>query len=163
MGLPVARFVASTNANDVVPQYLRTGVFHPRAAAATLSNAMDVGSPNNFPRLLDLCRGRLEYVQREIWGHGATDEETLGAMKSLYERFHYIADPHTRGPACSAGRPTSGKTSSRRREFGAGDCASCKVRGRRQEGDWDRAAAAGSSRGLPAAGEVVAADFMQLR
>ena len=56
---------------------------------------MDVGSPNNFPRLLDLCRNRLEYVRREIWGHSATDEETLGAMKSVYERFHYIADPHT--------------------------------------------------------------------
>jgi threonine synthase len=95
IGLPVARFIASTNANDVVPEYLRTGEFHPRAAQATCSNAMDVGSPNNFPRLLDLCRGRLEYVQREIWGHGATDEETLAAMKSLYERFGYIADPHT--------------------------------------------------------------------
>lgn len=95
IGLPVARFIASTNANDVVPEYLRTGEFHPRAAKPTFSNAMDVGSPNNFPRLLDLCRNRLEYVQREIWGHGATDEETLGAMKSLHERFGYIADPHT--------------------------------------------------------------------
>jgi threonine synthase len=95
IGLPVARFVASTNANDVVPQYLHTGEFCPRSAKPTLSNAMDVGSPNNFPRLLDLCRGRLEYVQREIWGHGATDEETLGAMKSLHERFGYLADPHT--------------------------------------------------------------------
>jgi threonine synthase len=95
IGLPVARFVASTNANDVVPQYLRTGEFCPRAAKPTFSNAMDVGSPNNFPRLLDLCRGRLEYVRREIWGHGATDEETLGAMKSLHERFGYLADPHT--------------------------------------------------------------------
>ncbi|HEX4545180.1 MAG TPA: threonine synthase [Candidatus Acidoferrum sp.] len=95
IGLPVAKYVASTNANDVVPEYLRTGEFHPRAAQATYSNAMDVGSPNNFPRLLDLCRGRLEYVQKEIWGHGATDEETLGAMKRLYERFGYIADPHT--------------------------------------------------------------------
>jgi threonine synthase len=56
---------------------------------------MDVGSPNNFPRLLDLCRGRLEYVQREIWGHGATDEETLNAMKFVYDRFGYLADPHT--------------------------------------------------------------------
>jgi threonine synthase len=56
---------------------------------------MDVGSPNNFPRLLDLCRNRLEYVQREIWGHGATDEETLSAMKSVHQRFGYIADPHT--------------------------------------------------------------------
>jgi threonine synthase len=95
IGLPVSRFIASTNANDVVPEYLRTGEFHPRAAQATYSNAMDVGSPNNFPRLLDLCRGRLEYVQREIWGHGASDEETLAAMKSVYERFNYIADPHT--------------------------------------------------------------------
>jgi threonine synthase len=95
VGLPVARFVASTNANDVVPEYLRTGQFHPRPATPTFSNAMDVGSPNNFPRLLDLCRNRLEFVQREIWGHGATDEETLAAMRSLHERFGYIADPHT--------------------------------------------------------------------
>lgn len=95
IGLPVARFVASTNANDVVPEYLRTGKFHPRPAKPTYSNAMDVGSPNNFPRLLDLCRNRLEYVQKEIWGHGATDEETLAAMKSVHERFNYIADPHT--------------------------------------------------------------------
>jgi len=56
---------------------------------------MDVGNPNNFPRLLDLCRNRLEYVQKEIWGHGATDEETLAAMKMLHDRFGYIADPHT--------------------------------------------------------------------
>jgi threonine synthase len=95
IGLPVARFVASTNANDAVPQYLRTGEFRPHAAHATVSNAMDVGNPNNFPRLLDLCRNRLEYVQKEIWGHGATDEETLAAMKSVYEKFKYIADPHT--------------------------------------------------------------------
>jgi threonine synthase len=95
IGLPVAKYVAATNANDVVPEYLRTGEFHPRAAHATFSNAMDVGNPNNFPRLLDLCRNRLEYVQKEIWGHRATDEETLAAMKMLHGRFAYIADPHT--------------------------------------------------------------------
>jgi threonine synthase len=95
IGLPVAKFIAATNANDIVPEYLRTGEFHPRPAKATYSNAMDVGHPNNFPRLLDLCRGRLEYVQREIWGHGATDEETLSEMKVMHERFAYIADPHT--------------------------------------------------------------------
>src|ERR1700674_9527 len=95
IGLPVAKFIAATNANDAVPEYLRTGQFHPRAAQATYSNAMDVGSPNNFPRLLDLCRNRLEYMQKEIWGHGATDEETLAAMKMLHARFGYIADPHT--------------------------------------------------------------------
>jgi len=95
IGLPVTKYVASTNANDVVPEYLRTGEFHPRVAQATFSNAMDVGNPNNFPRLLDLCRNRLEYVQKEIWGHRATDEETISAMKMLHERFGYIADPHT--------------------------------------------------------------------
>jgi threonine synthase len=95
IGLPVAKYVAATNANDVVPEYLRTGEFHPRAAQATFSNAMDVGNPNNFPRLLDLCRNRLEYFQKEIWGHRATDEETLAAMKMLHDKFGYIADPHT--------------------------------------------------------------------
>jgi threonine synthase len=95
MGLPVAMYVASTNANDVVPEYLLSGEFHPRPATQTYSNAMDVGNPNNFPRLLDLCRGRIEYVRREIWGHAATDDETLAEMKSLHQRFGYIADPHT--------------------------------------------------------------------
>ena len=64
-------------------------------ATATYSNAMDVGNPNNFPRLLDLCRGRLEYVRKEIWGHGATDDETIAAMKTLHDRYGYVADPHT--------------------------------------------------------------------
>ena len=95
IGLPVAKFVAATNVNDVVPEYLRTGEFHPRPAKPTYSNAMDVGNPNNFPRLLDLCRNRLEYVQREVWGHGVTDEETLRAMKAVHERYGYVADPHT--------------------------------------------------------------------
>src|SRR6266702_2890327 len=95
IGLPVAKFIAATNANDVVPQYLLSGQYQPRAAQATCSNAMDVGNPNNFPRLLDLCRGRLEYVLREIWGHGASDEETLAEMKSVWEKYRYISDPHT--------------------------------------------------------------------
>ena len=95
IGLPVSKFIASTNVNDVVPQYLRSGRFCPRPATATHSNAMDVGNPNNFPRLLDLCRGRLEYVQKEIWGHAATDQETLCEMKAVHERFGYLPDPHT--------------------------------------------------------------------
>src|SRR5256885_3434821 len=56
---------------------------------------MDGGTPNTFPLLLFLCRNRLEYVQREIWGHSATDAETLSEMKDLYERLGYLADPHT--------------------------------------------------------------------
>jgi threonine synthase len=95
IGLPVAKFIAATNVNDAVPRYLATGQFEPRDATATISNAMDVGNPNNFPRLLDLCRGRLELVRREIWGHRATDEETLAQMKTIHERYGYTADPHT--------------------------------------------------------------------
>jgi threonine synthase len=100
IGLPVAKFIASTNINDVVPQYLRSGQFCPRPATATYSNAMDVGNPNNFPRLLDLCRGRLEYVQKEIWGHAATDQETLCEMKAVHGRFGYLPDPHTAVGIC---------------------------------------------------------------
>jgi threonine synthase len=95
IGLPVARFIAATNSNDVVPRYLSSGQYQPRPALATYSNAMDVGNPNNFPRLLDLCRGRLEYLRREVWGHGADDRETLAEMKAVWERHRYIADPHT--------------------------------------------------------------------
>jgi len=95
VGLPVARFVASTNVNDTVPRYLTSGEFEPKQAAATYSNAMDVGNPNNFPRLLDLCRNRIEYVRKEIWGHAATDEETLREMQTVWDKYRYISDPHT--------------------------------------------------------------------
>ncbi|MGA3178294.1 MAG: threonine synthase, partial [Candidatus Acidiferrum sp.] len=63
LGLPVSRFIAATNANDAVPRYLLSGEYRPNAAVATYSNAMDVGNPNNFPRLLDLCRNRIENVR----------------------------------------------------------------------------------------------------
>jgi threonine synthase len=95
IGLPVAHFIAATNANDVVPEYLRSGEFQPRPAKATYSNAMDVGNPNNFPRLLDLCRGRVEYMRREISGYGTSDEATVREMKAVWERYRYLADPHT--------------------------------------------------------------------
>jgi len=56
---------------------------------------MDVGNPNNFPRLLDLCRNRIESVRKEIWGHGATDAETLQEMHAVWDRYRYVSDPHT--------------------------------------------------------------------
>jgi threonine synthase len=95
IGLPVSRFIAATNANDAIPHYLRTGKYEPNQAVATYSNAMDVGNPNNFPRLLDLCRNRLENVQREIWGHSSSDEDTLKEMHVVWDRYRYISDPHT--------------------------------------------------------------------
>ena len=95
IGLPIAKFIASTNINDVVPEYLRTGKFQPRAAKQTFSNAMDVGNPSNLPRLMDLCGDDLECVRREVWGHSATDEETLREMKLVHDRFGYVTGPHT--------------------------------------------------------------------
>jgi len=95
LGLPVSRFIAATNANDAVPRYLLSGEYKPNEAVATYSNAMDVGNPNNFPRLLDLCRNRIENVRKEIWGQSVTDEETLQQMHYVWDRFRYISDPHT--------------------------------------------------------------------
>lgn len=95
LGLAVAQFIAATNVNDVVPEYLRSGIFQPRPSRQTLSSAMDVGNPSNFARLTDLYQNDLQAMRREISGCGATDDETLRAMKSVYERFGYLADPHT--------------------------------------------------------------------
>lgn len=95
MGLPVARFIAATNANDVVPEYLRSGNFCPRPSQHTISNAIDVGNPSNFARILDLYNNDLQAIRRDVWGCGFSDEETLRAMHDVYERFRYVVDPHT--------------------------------------------------------------------
>lgn len=95
MGLPARGFVAATNANDVVPTYLRSGVFTARPSQQTLSSAMDVGDPSNFARLLALYGGDHSRMEAEIQGYGFSNAETLRGMRTLYERFGYIADPHT--------------------------------------------------------------------
>ena len=94
MGLPVARFVASTNINDVVPAYLASGQLLPRPSIHTLSNAMDVGNPSNFARIVDLYNGDLTAIKRDIVGYAFTDEETRQAMLSVSKRNNYTLDPH---------------------------------------------------------------------
>ena len=94
MGLPVTRFVAATNVNDVVPEYLHTGKMHPRPSRHTLSNAMDVGDPSNFARMMDLYGGDLAAVQKDIEGYAFTDSETELAMQEVFTRYRYIMDPH---------------------------------------------------------------------
>lgn len=94
MGLPVAKFVAATNANDSVPQYLKTGIFQTHPSIHTLSNAMDVGNPSNFSRMLDLYGKDVEAFRREIVGFSFTDAETLEAIRELDQKYSYIADPH---------------------------------------------------------------------
>jgi threonine synthase len=95
MGLPVRHFIAATNANDVVPRFLEDGVFSPRASQRTLSSAMDVGDPSNFARILALFSDDHARMASQISGYGFTDAETLDGMRALYERYGYLADPHT--------------------------------------------------------------------
>ena len=94
MGLPVQKFVAATNVNDVVPEYLITGSMKPRPSKHTLSNAMDVGNPSNFARMMDIYDHSLEAIQNDIEGHAFTDAQTTEVMKSVSDRYGYILDPH---------------------------------------------------------------------
>ena len=94
-GLPIARFVAATNANDVVPAYLETGRFEPRASLETLSNAMDVGHPSNFERMLWLYGNDLDAMRRDIVGCRFTDADVRATIKRVYEERGYLLDPHS--------------------------------------------------------------------
>ncbi|HEU5290293.1 MAG TPA: threonine synthase [Cyclobacteriaceae bacterium] len=94
MGLPILQFIAATNINDIVPNYLSNGIFSPKPSKATISNAMDVGNPNNFARILDLFNHDHKAIQNEIWGCSFTDDETRVAMKEVFRESKYILDPH---------------------------------------------------------------------
>lgn len=95
MGMPSAGFVASTNVNDEVPEYLRTGNFIPRPSRQTLSNAMDVGNPSNFQRMEDLFSHDVHQMKRLIAGYAFTDENTREAIRSVFTDTGYILCPHT--------------------------------------------------------------------
>jgi threonine synthase len=94
MGLPVHKFIAATNANDVVPEYLETGVYSPRPSLRTLSNAMDVGAPSNFARMLDLYCSTWNMMRDDIMGFAFSDEETMVAMREVDKKYNYVLDPH---------------------------------------------------------------------
>lgn len=94
MGVPVKHFVAATNINDVVPHFLHTGHYQPRPSASTLSNAMDVGNPSNFERMQMLFGHDHKGMKASVSGTGFTDEQTIAAMRELYESYGYVADPH---------------------------------------------------------------------
>ncbi|MGV3505284.1 MAG: threonine synthase [Adhaeribacter sp.] len=94
MGLPVHKFLAATNRNDIVPAYLQTGHFIPRPSEHTISNAMDVGNPSNFARLMDLFENSLENIRQDIVGYHFSDEQTRQLMQQVYQQYGYILDPH---------------------------------------------------------------------
>jgi threonine synthase len=94
-GLPIARFVAATNANDVVPAYLETGRFEPRPSVSTLANAMDVGHPSNFERMTWLYDGDLDAMRRDVAGCRFTDDDVRATIRRVHEERGYLLDPHS--------------------------------------------------------------------
>jgi len=94
MGLPIDKFIAATNINKIVPDYLLTGEYEPKPSIATISNAMDVGAPSNFTRLLTLHEDDYEAITDHISGFYLNDEGDKTAMKNIYDQYKYIADPH---------------------------------------------------------------------
>ncbi|HLG36323.1 MAG TPA: pyridoxal-phosphate dependent enzyme, partial [Bacteroidia bacterium] len=95
MGLPLRHFVASTNINNVVPKYFETGIFTPRASLPTISNAMDVGNPSNFSRMTEIFHHDHDEMRKMISGHFFSDDEIRDAIRELYSKYNYLADPHT--------------------------------------------------------------------
>ena len=94
MGLPISRFIAANNSNDVFYQYLQTGEYHPQPTRQTLANAMDVGDPSNFARVIDLYGGSHERIASLIGGAAYTDYSIRAALRECYESHHYLCDPH---------------------------------------------------------------------
>ncbi|OIQ72762.1 threonine synthase [mine drainage metagenome] len=95
MGLPVSHFIAATNVNDTVPEFLKTGVYQPKPSVATLSNAMDVGDPSNWVRIADMFKEDAEALKTQVTGYSYTDEQTLEAIKFIFDNYNYVACPHT--------------------------------------------------------------------
>jgi len=94
MGLPVKRYIAANNRNDIFLQYLKSGIYTPKPSVATIANAMDVGDPSNFVRVLDLYGHSHEAICREISGVSYTDEEIGDAMRLCLKENNYLTDPH---------------------------------------------------------------------
>ena len=94
MGMPVKRFIAANNRNDIFFQYLNTGVYTPRPSVQTIANAMDVGDPSNFARILDLYGNSHETISAEIAGRTYTDEQIADSLRECYKTHGYLMDPH---------------------------------------------------------------------
>ena len=94
MGLPIKRFIAANNANDVFYNYLQTGKYEPKASIQTLANAMDVGDPSNFARIYDLYGKSHERISSLISGATYKDEQIAETMRQCYSETGYVLDPH---------------------------------------------------------------------
>ena len=94
MGLPISRFIAANNRNDIFYKYLQTGTYQPRPSIATIANAMDVGDPSNFARILDLYGGSHDAIARDISGATYDDTQIAEEIRNTWQQQHYLLDPH---------------------------------------------------------------------
>lgn len=94
MGLPIKRFVAANNENDIVYKYLQSGKYEPRASVSTIANAMDVGAPSNFARILELYNHSHSKIAEVMKGYRYSDDEIRETMKEVYTKYSYMLDPH---------------------------------------------------------------------
>jgi len=95
MGLPVKQYISATNINDIVPRYLESGTYSPASSEATIANAMDVGDPSNFVRILDMYDHSHEKISQTIRGHRYTDHQIRETIKKVYHEHGYLLDPHS--------------------------------------------------------------------
>ncbi len=94
MGLPVRKFVAATNRNRVITDYIQTGIYETKLSVTTVSNAMDVGDPSNYERLMYLYDGSLEQIREDVESFSFSDEETIQTIRDVYRQTNYLLDPH---------------------------------------------------------------------
>jgi len=94
LGLSIDYFIAATNINKVVPEYLSSSIYKPKTSQSTISNAMDVGNPSNFERLMDMYNSDHSLITQDIYGYHYTDDQTKEALSAISRKYNYTADPH---------------------------------------------------------------------
>ena len=94
MGVPINKFIASNNINDVVNRYLKTKIYDAKPSIQTISNAMDVGDPSNFVRIINIYKNDFNLIKNNLYTCSFTDDETVEGIKELINKFNYIPDPH---------------------------------------------------------------------
>ena len=93
-GLPIKHFIAACNANDTVPGFLRSGNYQPKKAVPTISNAMDVGDPSNFIRIMEIFHQQINGLKKTLNGYTISDDETKATLINVFKEHNYLLDPH---------------------------------------------------------------------
>ena len=92
--MPVNKFIAATNANDVIPKFIESGEMNLKPSVATLSNAMDVGNPSNFVRILEIFQQNFPALKEKVKAISVSDKTTAKTMREVFEKYNYVLDPH---------------------------------------------------------------------